>query len=147
MVDEEYKMQVAYKQVYAILSLYNQELLRLKLPQEVMETLKENSAKDYKYEVDPQNFDPNTLTEEASALLLIIFDKYFANDNQRKKIDKFLNPKKYEMYDYTLLFEKKASKRDEVKAIEESKTMIPYEQSFIKKIINKIKFVFNKRKK
>lgn len=47
MEDEEYKMQKAYTQVYAILSLYNQELLQLRIPKEVLDDLKNNSAKDY----------------------------------------------------------------------------------------------------
>ena len=91
MEDEEYRMQIACKQVYTILNLYNRELLCLILPEEVLRKLKENSAKDYEYNINPNTFNPDDITEEASAILLIIFDKYFANKIQKDKINRFLN--------------------------------------------------------
>ena len=145
MEDEEYKMQIAYTQVYAILSLYNQELLQLRIPKEVLENLKNNSAKDYKYIVDHNNFDPNTLTEESSALLLIIFEKYFANKTQKEKINRFLNPEYYENYDSDLLFKNKNNNVEENN--EECKEITIYESNIIKRILNKIKLIFQKKKK
>ena len=69
MEDEEYRMQIACKQVYTILNLYNRELLCLILPEEVLRKLKENSAKDYEYNINPNTFSPDDITEEASAIL------------------------------------------------------------------------------
>lgn len=142
MEDEEYKMQIAYTQVYAILSLYNQELLQLRIPKEVLDDLKNNSAKDYEYIVDPNNFDPNTLTEESSALLLIIFEKYFANKTQKEKINRFLNPEHYENYDSDLLFKNKNNNVEENN--EECKEITIYESNIIKRILKKIKSIFQK---
>lgn len=82
---EEYKIQVACKQVSVILDCYNQELLSLSIPKEVLDNLKENSAKDYEYHINPDTFDVNTLTEEALALLLILYNEYFATKTQKKK--------------------------------------------------------------
>lgn len=144
MEDEEYKMQIAYTQVYAILSLYNQELLKLRIPKEVLENLKNNSAKDYKYIVDPNNFDPNTLTEESSALLLIIFEKYFANKTQKEKINRFLNPEYYENYDSDLLFKNRNNNIEQ--SNEECKEITIYESNIIKRILKKIKLIFQKTK-
>ena len=107
MEDEEYRMQIACKQVYTILSLYNRELLCLILPEEVLRKLKENSAKDYEYNINPNTFSPDDITEEASAILLIIFDKYFANQTQKDKINRFLNTQDNENFDYNLLFKNK----------------------------------------
>lgn len=145
MEDEEYKMQIAYTQVYAILSLYNQELLQLRIPKEVLDDLKNNSAKDYEYIVDPNNFDPNTLIEESSALLLIIFEKYFANKTQKEKINRFLNPEHYENYDSDLLFKNKNNNVEENN--EECKEITIYESNIIKRILNKIKLIFQKKEK
>ena len=107
MEDEEYRMQIACKQVYTILNLYNRELLCLILPEEVLRKLKENSAKDYEYNINPNTFSPDDITEEASAILLIIFDKYFANQTQKDKINRFLNTQDNENFDYNLLFKNK----------------------------------------
>ena len=104
MMDEEYKMQVACKQIYTILNLYNKELLGLRIPKEVLDNLKNNSAKDYEYTINLNTFDPNTLTEETLALLLVLFDEYFANQTQKDKINRFLNAQNYEKYDSILLF-------------------------------------------
>lgn len=145
MEDEEYKMQIAYTQVYAILGLYNQELLQLRIPKEVLDDLKNNSAKDYEYIVDPNNFDPNTLIEESSALLLIIFEKYFANKTQKEKINRFLNPEHYENYDSDLLFKNKNNNVEENN--EECKEITIYESNIIKRILNKIKLIFQKKEK
>ena len=142
MEDEEYKMQIAYTQVYAILSLYNQELLQLRIPKEVLDDLKNNSAKDYEYIVDPNNFDPNTLTEESSALLLIIFEKYFANKTQKEKINRFLNPEHYENYDSDLLFKNRNNNIEQCN--EECKEITIYESNIIKRILKKIKSIFQK---
>ena len=110
MEDEEYRMQIACKQVYTILNLYNRELLCLILPEEVLRKLKENSAKDYEYNINPNTFSPDDITEEASAILLIIFDKYFANQTQKDKINRFLNTQDNENFDYNLLFKNKKEK-------------------------------------
>ena len=142
MEDEEYKMQIAYTQVYAILSLYNQELLQLRIPKEVLDDLKNNSAKDYEYIVDPNNFDPNTLIEESSALLLIIFEKYFANKTQKEKINRFLNPEHYENYDSDLLFKNRNNNIEQ--SNEECKEITIYESNIIKRILKKIKSIFQK---
>ena len=144
MEDEEYKMQIAYTQVYAILSLYNQELLQLRIPKEVLDDLKNNSAKDYEYIVDPNNFDPNTLTEEASALLLIIIEKYFANKTQKEKINRFLNPEHYENYDSDLLFKNRNNNIEQ--SNEECKEITIYESNIIKRILKKITLIFQKKK-
>lgn len=151
MVDEEYKMQVACKQVYKILKLYNRDLLCVKIPEEVMDNLRENSAKDYEYNITPDSFDHNTVTEEASAMLLVLFDKYFANQTQKEKIDKFLNAQDLSSKNLNVLF--KPKKEENVLDTEMqtnkiiSNDMIVYKTSLISKIIKKIKLIFQGGKK
>ncbi len=149
--NEEYKkMQVACKQVYTILSFYNQELLKLKIPEEVLDNLEKNSAKDYEYDITPETFDSNTLTEESSALLLILFSKYFASQAQKDKIDRFLNYQNYENYNTDALVTSKNNQVQEPKTdkIQENKQLIAYsEQNIIKRIINKIKSILSRGNK
>ena len=145
MEDEEYRMQIACKQVYTILNLYNRELLCLILPEEVLRKLKENSAKDYEYNINPNTFSPDDITEEASAILLIIFDKYFANQTQKDKINKFLNTQDNENFDYNLLFKNKKENNNNSSNCSD---LVVYEKTnIIKKLIRKTRSIFQKRKK
>ena len=145
MEDEEYRMQIACKQVYTILNLYNRELLCLILPEEVLRKLKENSAKDYEYNINPNTFSPDDITEEASAILLIIFDKYFANQTQKDKINRFLNTQDNENFDYNLLFKNKKENNNNSSNCSD---LVVYEKTnIIKKLIRKTKSIFQKRKK
>ena len=134
---EEYKIQVACKQVSVILDCYNQELLSLSIPKEVLDNLKENSAKDYEYHINPDTFDVNTLTEEALALLLILYNEYFATKTQKTKIDMFLNPQNYTEYDYSKLF-----KKTKENSTNDKQLIVYHEQNIIKKIIQKLKQIF-----
>lgn len=134
---EEYKIQVACKQVSVILDCYNQELLSLSIPKEVLDNLKENSAKDYEYHINPDTFDVNTLTEEALALLLILYNEYFATKTQKRKIDMFFNPQNYTEYDYSKLF-----KKTKENSTNDKQLIVYHEQNIIKKIIQKLKQIF-----
>lgn len=141
MDNEEYKMQIACKQVYTVLGFYNPELVNLKIPKEVLDKLEDNSAEDYDYNIEPNEFNPDTLTEEAIALLLILFDKYFANQNQKNKINKFLNDESDIKYDSTILFN---SKKEKIIQNEEGNDLVIYKSNIIKRIINKIKSILKK---
>ena len=144
MEDEEYRMQIACKQVYTILNLYNRELLCLILPEEVLRKLKENSAKDYEYNINPNTFSPDDITEEASAILLI-FDKYFANQTQKDMINRFLNTQDNENFDYNLLFKNKKENNNNSSNCSD---LVVYEKTnIIKKLIRKTRSIFQKRKK
>lgn len=151
MIDEEYKMQVACKQVYEILKLYNRDLLCVKIPEEVMDNLRENSAKDYEYNITPDSFDHNTVTEEASAMLLVLFDKYFSNRTQKEKFDKFLNVQHLSSKNLNVLFEPKKEENILDTEMQTNKIisndMIVYKTGLISKIIKKIKLIFQGGKK
>ena len=151
MIDEDYKMQIACKQVYTILSFYNRELLCLMLPKEILRKLKENSAKDYDYNIDPNTFNPDDITDEASAMLLILFGEYFANQTQKDKIDRFLNMQNNENFNYDILFNNKKENNIQEKKYNNSsnrRDLAVYEEkSIVKRLIRKIKSIFQKGKK
>ena len=122
-------------------------MLGLRIPKEVLDNLKNNSAKDYEYTINLNTFDPNTLTEETLALLLVLFDEYFANQTQKDKINRFLNAQNYEKYDSILLFNSNKNynmQKSESNNTQECKDLVVYESNIIKKIIEKIKSVFKK---
>ena len=141
----EYEMQVACKQVYTILNLYNQELLSLRIPCDVLDNLRNNSAQDYEYNITCGNFNPDDLTEEALALLLVLFDEYFASQEQKNIINRFLNPSIN--YDSSVLF-KTTNNKDvssfENKDTQECKDLIVCKSNIIKILINKFKSIFLK---
>lgn len=140
MENEKYK--IACKQVSSILNCFNQELLNLVIPKDVIERINENSAKDYEYDVDIDAFDASTLTDEASALLLILFNEYLANETQKRKIDTALNPQNYTNYDYNDLF--KSTAQNEINVENNNQLTVVQKQNIIDKIIQKLKQIFLK---
>lgn len=142
-INEEYKIQIACKQVSTILNCYNQDLLKLTLPKEVLERLKENSATDYEYSINIDNFDPNTLTDESLALLLLLFNDYFATKGQKIKINAFLAQPQYTQYDYNKIF--KQSKKHEVKNnnVQPTNQLVVYsKKNILKQLVQKLKRLF-----
>ena len=62
-MEENYRMKIACSQVDTILNFYNKELLDLVIPNDVREYIKANKARDYKFDVKPEE----TLVLEDSA--------------------------------------------------------------------------------
>lgn len=73
---------------------------------------------------------------------MIIFEKYFANKTQKEKINRFLNPEHYENYDSDLLFKNRNNNIEQCN--EECKEITIYESNIIKRILKKIKSIFQK---
>ena len=113
------------------------------MPKEVLERLKENSATDYEYNININNFDPNTLTDEALALLLLLFNDYFATKTQKMKINAFLAQPQYNQYDYNKIF--KQSKKHEVKNnnVQPTNQLVVYsKKNILKQLVQKLKRLF-----
>ena len=146
MVDNK-KMQIAYKQVNQFLNLYNQELLKLCIPEDVLFFLRENADKDYEYNIISDTFTPDSLSEEALAVLLLLFRDYFADERQKNIINNFGKKDILNNLSYNdKLFKNQSNKSPSVPKINEHHTifdnnaLVAYKNNgFFSNIILKIK--------
>jgi len=109
-----------------------------KIPLEVIKILKEKSSKEYVSKInDIDNFD---ISRKAKAILAAIYKNYLCNEEEKEEFQAELleNEAKYQeeqrkKYNPDKIFKMKNN------AIEENVQMVEYKESFIKRIINKIK--------
>lgn len=129
------KMQIAYTQVDTVLNFYNQDLLAISIPQGVRDYIRKNKSKSYRFNINANEFKADMLTAESVSVLLWIFENYFATEKQKEII---LN------WEYhNINFENKKVPNKETTNQE---LVCVQEESFIIKIINKIKLIFKIRK-
>lgn len=105
----------------------------LKIPAEKIEFFKEHSIKDYDFKIDDIN--NAELSKNTYVIYTELYRDYIATEEEKKNIDDILilNIKRKEQkYDSKKIFAKENSKnKEEIVEIQE--------ESFIRKIINKIK--------
>ena len=150
-MDDNQKMQIAYKQVSQFLKLYNQDLLKLIIPEDILDFINKNAANDYEYNITPKTFDPNTLTEEALAILLLLFRDYGADERQKDIINIFEKKSvNNNVYNYNNLLKKRnnlSSTIDESNMSAENNALVVYEKKgLIYNILQKIKRIFKRER-
>lgn len=147
MVDEIYKN--SFKEVYEILKNTDEELVN-KIPNKFMEFIKNNMNSDYVINIRKDiEIDKQKILPETEGILALIYRSYWATEEERqqfknKERQEFLNEEKrkqekYEGKNIDEIFEKR---KDFSSVILDSNLMIIKEESFIKKILNKIKNMF-----
>ena len=124
-----------------------------KIPKKLIDFFKENKANDYDFkynstvEIGQQKLNDNTL-----ALLAMLNLNYWCDSEEHKKelIKKYTeNEQKYqeelrEKYNTDNIFkERKQEKRIEEGIDQKDVAMIEYKESILKKVINKLKSIFN----
>ena len=129
------KMQIAYPQVDTVLNFYNQDLLAISIPQEVRDYIRKNKSKSYQFNINANEFKADMLTAESVSVLLWIFENYFATEKQKEIISNW----EY----HNINFE---NKKVQNKETTNQELVCVQEESFIIKIINKIKLIFKIRK-
>lgn len=129
------KMQIAYTQVDTVLNFYNQDLLAISIPQEVRDYIRKNKSKSYRFNINANEFKADMLTAESVSVLLWIFENYFATEKQKEIISNW----EY----HNINFE---NKKVQNKETTNQELVCVQEESFIIKIINKIKLIFKIRK-
>lgn len=131
----------AYSEVFELMKFIDRNDLN-KIPMEVLITIKENRNEEYMPKIDLKNIN-QSLNKDALCLYIWLYKTYIAKDkNEVQAINKILydneNKKNKEIkYD----FFNKTNDNKESKT-EESKELVVYKESFIKKIVNKLKEVF-----
>ncbi len=124
-----------------------------KIPKKLIEFFEENKSNNYNFkydsavELDKQNLNDNTL-----ALLAMLNLNYWCESEEHKKelIDRYNdNEQKYqeelrEKYNPDNIFKKNNQEKSiEKNIVKEEVAMVEYKESIFKKIINKIKSIFN----
>ena len=151
----KYNWECAYKEIYEILKIFPKELVE-KIPASKIDYIKKNMDKDYEYNVTVETFDGKTMLDETAAILAVLFKNYWATPKQREQMEKYHNMQRLKMeqearekYDPEKIFAREEkfnsiidNKENEYK--EQEISMIKKEETFLKKILNKIKLFFSK---
>ena len=123
-----------------------------KIPLHEIEFLKKNKDNEYKFIVDKNiNIEELNISKRANAMIVILWEKYFASDIQKQKLkvildnnQKIVNKKREEQYSYQELFNKNR-KQNNRPTLENSLLDIRKEKwynklhNFFKRIIYKFK--------
>ncbi len=110
------KFAKAYKEVIEIIKHFPEEDYN-KIPKEKIEFYEKNMDKDYEFSIDPTvDLSKQNISKEANAIIIMLFQEYFATDKQKDLVDDILklNEKKSEhekikRYNPDNLFKKKQS--------------------------------------
>lgn len=147
MIDEIYRN--SFKEVYEILKNTDEELVK-KIPNKFLEFIKNNMNSDYVINIQKDiEIDKQKILLETEGILSLIYRSYWATEEEMKQFknkerQEFLNEEKrkqekYEGKNIDEIFEKRKNLN---KVILDNNLMVIKEESFIKKILNKIKKVF-----
>ena len=140
----------AYAEVYTILQELNEEEYN-KIPPKVIKTIEANRNEEYEYELDDElELKDQPMLPETKAILFNLFRDYLATPEQKAKIIRMQNEarqknelKKQQMYNSDIFANK--PKENLTENNNETMQIVEYEESFFKKILNKIKSFFIKR--
>ena len=133
------------------------------IPSEEIEFYKENMDKDYNFSIDSGvDLSKQNISFEANSIIIDIFQKYFATEEQKKKIEKILEKNsaeedalKRERYNPDNIFKKEVSSNIKVEEKIENKNVdvekneilpINVKENIFSKIKSFILRIFNKEK-
>ena len=148
----EKKYARAYTEVLEILKHIPEDELE-RIPKSELQFYEDNCDKNYKYEYNLDlAVDKQAISKEANTVIVALYMNYFANEKQKGIIEKILKQNsieeekaKNEKYDVNKIFEKNQNEHNGANKSENLPIDISNNQeSFIKKIINKIKSLFKK---
>lgn len=132
----------AYTEVLEILK-YLPEKERNKIPSDKIDFYKKNKDNNYKFHFEPyKSLKEQNISREANAIIVSLFKQFFATPNQQETLQKILlqNEKIYqnkmrEKYNPNDIFKKNIKQNNN--------DIVKYKESIFKKIINKLKNIFN----
>ena len=141
-------MNDAYKKVYTevieiIKYLPDEEYS--KIPLEKINYYKENMDKNYNFKINPNiELEKQNISKEANAILVNLFNDYFATDRQKEILknlliqnQKKLEIQKYEKYNPNNLF-------NQPKINQKETSLVKIKENFFTKFINFIKNIFKR---
>ena len=137
----------AYKEVLEIIKHFPEEEYN-KIPKEEIDFYTKNMDKNYDFTIDPNiDLSEQNISKEANAIIIVLFEKYFATEEQKIKIKEILelNEKKAEQeklkkYNPDDLFKNKNTTEIENKDNVQETALVEYKDNFFVKFK---KFVLN----
>ncbi len=123
-----------------------------KIPKDFLEFLENNQSKDYVPNLDhSKKMNEMNLKEKTKVLLASIYLNYWCDNDAKEEYKKILieNDRKHQeelkkINNPDNLFKKKQlENKNEVKIANDSAEMVKYKESFLSKIINRIKKIFH----
>lgn len=144
----------AYTEVIEIIKYFPNEEYA-KIPLEKINYYKENMDKDYNFQIDPNiELEKQNISREANAILVTLFNDYFATDRQKeilnnllKQNQQILEELKQEKYNPSNLFMQSKTQQQNTVTIQENNSensLIEIKENFFKKFINFIKNIFKR---
>lgn len=139
----------AYTELNCLLKYFPKEYIK-KLPVKLLDLIEKNTTEEFKINID-YNKDLNSLnlSEKTYNLLSVLKYNYWSTGEEKEIIAKKLNENEKtfqkelrEKYNTDNLFKKKEQSIEET--IDTNLSMIQYKESILKKIINKLRNLFNK---
>lgn len=140
----------AYSEIDEFLSLLKDEEIN-KVPKKIRDLFKEEKDKNYKKIIDPNKpIKEQNLKEETLALIALLNLQYWCEDEQEKERLKEIYAKNEKLYEEAFQIEFNSDKifknkiETDNKDIEEQQ-VIPYKESILKKMLNRLKKLFGKK--
>lgn len=144
----------AYTEVIEIIKYFPNEEYA-KIPLEKINYYKENMDKDYNFKINPNiELEKQNISREANAILVTLFNDYFATDRQKeilnnllKQNQQILEELKREKYNPSNLFMQSKTQQQNTVTIQENNSensLIEIKENFFTKFINFIKNIFKR---
>ena len=149
MITENYAC--AYKEVIEVLKYTKREDVN-KIPKSRILLWRINMNKDYDFKIDTtKTLEEQNLSKEAKAIIANIFKKYWATDYQKERIEakekydiEQMEKEKYQKYNPDDIFKNRKQNIQQEEVASETVSMVEYKEPLFKRILNKIKNIFNK---
>ena len=135
----------AYKEVYEIINYLPKEDYN-KIPIEKIKFYIDNMDKNYEFEINPEiDLSEQNISKEANAIIVTLFQDYFATEKQKEKINEILElnerkieTEKKEKYNHDILFKINKDIEDIEQINNQETALIEYKNNFLVKIKNYI---------
>lgn len=144
------RYEIAFSEVYEILQYLDKDEYK-KIPQELIETIKNNRDKDYLYNIDSEKkLKEQKMLSETKAILFNIFRDYLCTEAQKETIKNWqiddlnkIEKEKKLKYDVDV-FKDNRNNHNDLSVINNTQLIEVKEKSIWKKFFNKIKAIFHK---
>ena len=149
MIAENYAC--AYKEVIEVLKYTKREDVN-KIPKSRILLWRINMNKDYDFKIDTTKaLEEQNLSKEAKAIIANIFKKYWATDYQKERIEakekydiEQIEKEKYQKYNPDDIFKNRKQNIQQEEVASKTISMVEYREPLFKRVLNKIKNIFNK---